>query len=154
RQKNGFRSPWRSSSRSDQIATMAQDRDSGDMRRFEAERDGLEGERPLFGYAPPNGVETWIALTSLHRLETGRRAVLFVLIGWAPLIVLALLQGALAGTGDAASILREAGVHARYLIAVPFLVLADAVCAPQLDAIKRHLVESGIVPEHARGRLR
>jgi hypothetical protein len=83
-------------------------------------------------------------------LRIGRRALLVTLIGWVPLVLLALAQTAISGRGQAASLLWEVGVHARYLLAAPLLVLAEAVCVPQLNAIIRHFVDGGLVPEHER----
>src|SRR5262245_25310010 len=120
---------------------MAQEMDDGNAHLVEATQGVLEERELLFGDAPPNGIERRLGLTALHRLAPGRRALLFVMIGWAPLVAMAVLQHALTGAAGAGSIVREAGVHARYLIAVPLLVLADIACAPQLDALARHFKE-------------
>jgi hypothetical protein len=116
-------------------------------------RTTTAGEDALFEHAPPTGVQRRLGLVKPDNLNITRRALLFVLIGWAPLVLLAILQGALARTDDAASLLWQVGVHARYLVAVPLLVLAEGACAPQLGAVVRHFVTSGIVGERDRGRF-
>ena len=63
------------------------------------------------------------------------------------------MQSASARVDVVTPLLWEVGAHARYLIAAPLLVLAEAVCAPQLNAIVRHFASSGIVSDHDRGRF-
>jgi hypothetical protein len=78
---------------------------------------------------------------------------LSVLIAWVPLILFAVLQSIMAREDEISPMLREVGVHARYLVAVPLLVLAEAACAPQLSAIVRHFADSGVVCEGDRRRF-
>jgi hypothetical protein len=107
-------------------------------------------ERALFDDAPPTGLQRRLGLLAPGDMRIGRRALLVILVGWVPLVLLALAQSAMTGRGEAASLLWEVGVHARYLAAAPLLVLAEAVCVPQLNAIVRHFVDGGLVPEHER----
>lgn len=110
-------------------------------------------EDPLFEHAPPSGAQQRLGLLKPGELNIKRRALLFILIGWVPLVLLAIVQSAWFGSGDLASLMRQVGVHARYLVAVPLLVLAEAACAPQLNAIVRHFTASGLVGERDRSRL-
>jgi hypothetical protein len=41
----------------------------------------------------------------------------------------------------------DIGSHARYLITLPLLVLAEALCAPRLTAIARQFVATGLIAE-------
>jgi hypothetical protein len=107
----------------------------------------------LFEHAPPMRAQQRLGLVKAGNLNINRRALLFVLIGWVPLVVLALAQSAAWGTDDLASLLWQIGVHARYLFAVPLLVIAEAACAPQLNEIVRNFIDSGIVDEHGRDRF-
>lgn len=115
--------------------------------------DPAAGPDDLFEGAPPAGVLRRLSPAKSGGSGIARRALLAALLGWAPLLLLSLLQGALWGSDDAGSFLREVGAHARYLVAVPLLVVAEAGCAPQLNAIVRQFVEGGIVAEGDRGRL-
>ncbi len=90
----------------------------------------------------PDGVRLLIA-PSLGE----RHAWLFALVAWVPLILLAVLQSTYSGTADTRALLWDIGVHARFLVAVPLLVLSGRVCAPQLDAVVRHFMRSRIVSE-------
>jgi len=76
-----------------------------------------------------------------------RRAVALLCIGWVPLLTLASLQeGLLPGT-SLRSFLMDIGVHCRALIAAPVLILAEAICVPQLSSTCRHFVTAGLVDE-------
>lgn len=77
----------------------------------------------------------------------GHDAIRLVLIGWAPLIVLALLQSIYLQADHISSLLREVGVHVRYLVAVPLLAVAGGLCGPELNRLIRHLVRSRIAAE-------
>jgi hypothetical protein len=108
--------------------------------------NGADGDA-LFEHGPPSRLQQRVGLVKPDNLNIRRRALLFVLIGWAPLVVLAILQTAVLGTDDVVSVLRQIGIHARYLVAVPLLVVAEAACAPQLNLIVRNFIESGIVDQ-------
>jgi hypothetical protein len=112
-----------------------------------------QGHDTLFEHAPPVGVQRRLGLVEPDDLRTRSRAALAVLIGWVPLVVLTIAQGAVFGGDQIAALLKETGVHARYLIAVPLLIAAEAECAPRLKEIMRHFVEAGLVPDHARARF-
>jgi hypothetical protein len=107
----------------------------------------------LFEDAPPVGLQKRLGLLRTGQLNAGRRALLVVLVGWAPLVVLAAVQSMTARVDVLTPLLWEVGAHARYLIAAPLLVLAEAVCVPQLSEIVRHFAGSGIVDDQDRGRL-
>jgi hypothetical protein len=111
------------------------------------------GHGTLFEHAPPVGVQRRLGLVDPDNLHTRSRAALVVLVGWVPLVLLTLVQGAVFGTEQIAALLKETGVHARYLIAAPLLIAAEARCAPRLKAIMRHFVETGLVRDGARGRF-
>jgi hypothetical protein len=111
------------------------------------------GDDALFEHAPPTGMQRWLGLVKPDNLQVRRRALLVVLVGWAPLILLAIAQSMWARTDVVTPLLWEVGVHARYLIAAPLLIVAEAACVPQLNAIVRHFIGSGIVAERDRGRF-
>ena len=107
----------------------------------------------LFEDAPLTGLQKRLGLLGTGRLNVGRRALLVILVGWAPLVVLAIVQSVSARVDVITPMLWEVGAHARYLIAAPLLVLAEVMCAPQLNEIVRHFASSGIVSDHDRGRF-
>ena len=108
----------------------------------------------LFEHAPPHAMQRRLGLIAPNSLNIRRRVLLVVLLGWVPLVVLTVLQGVMLGDmGDAASLLRDAGAHARHLFAAPLLILAEAACAPHLNAVISHFSESGLVRDEDRGRF-
>ena len=65
-----------------------------------------------------------------------RRVLLFVLVAWFPLLVLASLGG-----GEGRPLLRDLGAFARYVIAGPLLLAAEVACLAVLGSIARRLLD-------------
>ncbi|QCI63858.1 hypothetical protein [Phreatobacter stygius] len=107
-------------------------------------------ETPLFQGGPPHRVQSWIGLVRPGRPNVLRRALLAVLVGWVPLFLLVALQSGTAQTGGLGALLLDCGFHARSLIAVPLLILAEVSCARQLGAIIRQFGEARLVREQDR----
>lgn len=99
----------------------------------------------VFDHAPPLGLQQWLGLSKPHAPNVLRRALVLALIGWAPLVLFAILQSLWLRADHFAPLVAEVGLHARYLAAVPLLVLAEAWCVPQINAIAQHFLRSGIV---------
>jgi hypothetical protein len=104
----------------------------------------------LFEGGPPLGLQRRLGLIKDQNLHVGRRALLAVLIGWAPLVLLAIVQNATMHTNGNTSVFWEIEVHARYLLAAPLLIFAETGCAARLSAIVHHFVDAGVVPERER----
>ncbi|WP_157385633.1 hypothetical protein [Mesorhizobium sp. STM 4661] len=100
----------------------------------------------LFENGPPVSLQRRLGLVRGSQFNVGRRALIVAVVGWIPLLVLAGFH-----SNGIASILWEVDVHARYLIAAPLLVLAEAQCAPRLNAIVRHFADAGLVTDKDRG---
>lgn len=81
-----------------------------------------------------------------------RRAAVAATVAWLPLAALSIAHGLLHQSFARESVLLDITVYARYLVAIPLLVVADALTLPQLAAIARHFVNAGIVPGHERAR--
>src|SRR4051812_13631371 len=101
-------------------------------------------DEALFDHAVPMAVARRFSLVRSGNLSIMPMALLVVVIAWLPLVILAGLQSLATGTDEVTSLLREVGVHARYMFAAPLLVLAAAVCGPRLNVIAHHFGESGI----------
>ncbi|WP_145979460.1 hypothetical protein [Ramlibacter tataouinensis] len=87
---------------------------------------GADGD-DLFMEGPPMLVEAKLGLLRPGRLHTARRCVVFVLICWVPLCVLAALDGTLP------VFLTDMGAFARSWIAGPLLLAADAFAGRELS---------------------
>ncbi|MDX8492102.1 hypothetical protein RFN29_10965 [Mesorhizobium sp. VK22B] len=102
----------------------------------------------LFENGPPARLQRYLGLTKGDQRNIGRRAFIVAMLGWVPLIVLAGIDR----SDGVKSLLLGIDVHARYLVAAPLLVLAEAECGPRLNAIVRHFTDAGLVPESELGR--
>ncbi|VVD72428.1 hypothetical protein PAQ31011_00679 [Pandoraea aquatica] len=76
-----------------------------------------------------------------------RRAVIFAAVTWLPLAVWAVLTGrAVQGAGDD-TLAAHFGIHARCLIAIPLMVVAEGVAQNLMPPLLKYFVESGCVTE-------
>jgi hypothetical protein len=91
------------------------------------------------------GLESWIGLIKPDDLRIRTRAVLVVLIGWVPLVVLAGFQDFFYGGNSLSSLLLDFGSLARYLVAAPLLVIAECTCFPRFESIILHFRDSGLI---------
>ena len=122
-----------------------------------AVRNGLrgapQGERELFEGGPPFALQTWLGSGRPGQPNFARRALLVILIGWVPLLVLTIAQTIAQDSGDAGAFLTDVAVHARSLLAEPMLIVAQALCAPRLNAIVQQFLDAGLVGEAQRPRF-
>lgn len=75
----------------------------------------------------------------------GRRVGVFVLVTWAPLVLLTLASGTALG-GVTVPFLPDLDVHVRFLIALPLLILAEVLVHRRLRGIVGQFIERGVVP--------
>src|SRR5436190_22698600 len=92
------------------------------------------GSGRFYGGAPM-GFEAWIGLVRPDDLRIRTRAVLVVLIGWIPLVVLAATEDFRNVSNALSGLLLDVGCFSRYVVAAPFLVVAEAVCFPRFEMI-------------------
>ena len=76
-----------------------------------------------------------------------RRAVIFALIGWVPLLILSALQGTLL-TNVKIPFLYDPSAHIRFLLSVPLLIVAEVVIGPRIVAAASHFINSGLIAEN------
>lgn len=81
------------------------------------------------------------------------KVVLFLFLTWVPLALLSLIAGNAYGDSVKVSFIHDPEVHARFLVVVPLLELAELVVAVSLATQARHLSEMGIVPAREQGRF-
>src|SRR5262245_32986692 len=68
-------------------------------------------------------LRTYLSGTALELVH--RRIVVFLALTWLPLLVLALWEGFAAGNRVILPFIRDIEVHARFLIALPLLLIAE-----------------------------
>lgn len=107
----------------------------------------------LFSAAPPHKLQVALGLIGSENAHVKRRAIVAVLIAWLPLAVLTAIQGDFLHEIRGHSFLPDFSIHARFLIAVPMLILAESMCAPRMAAIVRHFLDAGLVADADRARF-
>src|SRR5215470_9490659 len=77
--------------------------------------------------------------------RTSRRALLFALVSWLPLVALAAVQGLAINVDPRRSLLLDFTVYARFLVAVPLFIFGESVADRRYSMIVNYLLRSGIV---------
>ena len=84
-------------------------------------------------------------------LELLRRRILIIaLIAWLPLLVLSFIEGHGIGNAVKVPFLYDVDTHARFLLALPLLILAELVIHQRLRPMVGQFVNRGLVPDTAR----
>jgi hypothetical protein len=96
---------------------------------------------------PTYRVERRLGLIREQSPRIVRRAFLSVLFTWVPLFVLSALQGDAIGHNVDVPFLRDFGVHARFILALPLLLFAETLLGPHLAHASVHFIDSGLVLE-------
>jgi hypothetical protein len=78
---------------------------------------------------------------------TIRRAVIFALLAWLPLLILSLIQGTELGHVVPVPFLRDFSAYARFLLAIPLFIAAETILGPRIAESAAHFVTSGLVME-------
>jgi len=81
------------------------------------------------------------------------QAIGLALIAWMPLLLATLAQDGVRYGAATAALLSDFGVHARCLVVIPLLVMADRICGDRLNAIARNFLDGGMVDEGNRSRF-
>ena len=96
-----------------------------------------------------------IGLIPENGLGLFRRAVFFALLGWLPIAVWAAVTGhALPGGAIGEPLLRHFGVHVRFLLAVPLLILGEGAAHALSTRLVPYFQTSGLVREDQRPQFR
>lgn len=101
----------------------------------------------LFDGGPLLRWERSLGLLKPGRQLAARRTFLAILICWVPLAALSIVQLLFSTDGSAKAFFSDIAVHARFLIAVPALIFAEAECIPRLGRIVNHFAETGLIKE-------
>src|SRR5499427_2719394 len=112
----------------------------------------LQSGELLYG-GPPHWLQRSLGLIKPGDPMITRRAELVVLVGWVPLVVLAVAQSFILRNQMAKSFFSDFAVYARSLIAAPLFIIAEADCIPRLGRVARHFLAAGLVTEPDRARF-
>jgi hypothetical protein len=110
-------------------------------------------DNEIFDGGPPSRLEIWLRLRKAGDRRMLRLVAGVAAIAWLPLLFLSSVSGDLAGVLGPGSFLQDIAVHARFLVALPLLVIAESVCVPRLGAIVRQIANSAFIGELDRPRF-
>jgi len=82
---------------------------------------------------------------SILRFTSPQVAALTVAITWVPLIVLAAVQGLALGPSRAQSVLLDPAILARFLVALPILMIAPSKSAEIINGVAAHFLRAGLI---------
>jgi hypothetical protein len=82
-----------------------------------------------------------------------RRVVVISLFAWVPLLVLSALDGRAWDGGVAVPFLRDWDTHARFLVALPLLIVAELVVHQRMRFVVKQFLERNLIPPGALGRF-
>src|SRR5262245_43655758 len=106
----------------------------------------------LYG-GPPHWLQRSLGLIKPGDPMIARRAELIVLVGWIPLVALAVAQSFILRNQMAKSFFSDFAVYARSLVAAPMFIIAEADCIPRLGRVARHFLDAGLIKEPDRTRF-
>ena len=104
---------------------------------------------PLVSGELPHRLQRRLGLIPPGGLGLVRRAVFWSMLGWLPVAVWAFFVGRALPGAAAEPMLVHFGIHARLLVAVPLLILAEGPANALTARLLPQLVHSGIVPTAA-----
>jgi hypothetical protein len=82
-----------------------------------------------------------------------RRVVVISLFAWLPLLVLSALSGQAWGDAVRVPFLMDIEAHARFLGALPLLIVAELVVHQRMRPVARQFLERGLIPDESRARF-
>jgi hypothetical protein len=109
----------------------------------------LETRRPflLMEGGPLFKVQSRAKLFRMGATATIRRAAIFALLAWLPLLVLSVIQGMALGHAVPVPFLSDFGAYTRFLLAIPLFIAAENFLGPRIAETAAHFVASGLVVE-------
>ncbi|MGA8492698.1 MAG: hypothetical protein WB711_19910, partial [Terriglobales bacterium] len=87
-----------------------------------------------------------LGLATQQAPRIARRAMIFALVSWLPLLVLSALQGVVLSSVKI-PFLYDPAIYSRFLLAIPLLIVAEAVIGPRLAAATNQFIASDLILE-------
>lgn len=114
----------------------------------DARVEEMKSQARNFSIVVGGPVYDFLVRTRLIRLglpNVFRRIVAFVLVTWIPLLFLSARQGVAIGHQVTIPLLYDFATYARFLLALPMLVLAEVIIDPSIRSAVEEFVETGII---------
>jgi hypothetical protein len=93
---------------------------------------------------PLDRLQLRLRLMNQRAPRIARRAVIFALIAWVPLLILSAVQGVLLGNVKI-PFLFDPSAYGRFLLSVPPLIVAEIVMGPRIAAATTQFITSGLI---------
>ncbi len=104
----------------------------------------------LVAGGPAHRLEERLGLIGPQSLHLARRAVLAAVLTWGVLLVLSAAQGLAIGNGVRIPFLYDFACYARFLVAIPMLIVAEGAIGREMAAAAAHFGRSGLIAESDR----
>jgi hypothetical protein len=99
---------------------------------------------------PAHWLQERLGLVGPGSLRLVRRALLSTVVTWGVLLVLSAVQGLAVGNSVKVPFLHDFAAYARFLVAIPMLILAEGLIGREISAVAAHFDRSGLVSESDR----
>jgi hypothetical protein len=107
----------------------------------------------IFDGGPPFRLEKSLGLIKPNQRRSVQRALLAVLIVWAPLFVLSAIESLVLKENKLGSLIGDLTAVSRYLIVAPLFILAEEFTIFRLGQIARHFIDAGVITAADRPRF-
>jgi hypothetical protein len=82
-----------------------------------------------------------------------RRMIILTVLAWVPLLLLSIAEGHAWGASVALTFLHDVELHARLLLALPLLIVAELIVHRRMRPVVLQFVERGLINDSARARF-
>ena len=82
-----------------------------------------------------------------------RRIMVFVLLAWAPLLLLSIAEGHAWSGSVQMPFVHDIEMHVRLLLALPILIVAELIVHQRMRPVVRQFLERGLIPDAARAQF-
>ena len=104
----------------------------------------------LVAGGPAHVLQQRLGLVGPASFHPARRTLVAILVTWVVLLVLSAVQGLAIGGGVKIPFLYDYAAYARFLIAIPVLIVAEGLIEPRIARVAAHFGRSGLVAESDR----
>ena len=106
----------------------------------------LREEFSLLAGGPTHWLQQRLGLIKPGSPNPWRRVALCILLTWVPLLVISTVEGVAFGNRVRLPFLYDFAAYARFLVAIPLLVLAEGLVERRVREAVKHFIQSGLVP--------
>ena len=92
-------------------------------------------------------LQQWLGLITPRSSGVARRAALAIALTWVPLLILSAAQGVALGDAVRIPFLHDFAGYARFLVAIPLLIVAEGLIGGHLSDVLAHFAHAGLVPD-------